>query len=66
MFSRNKCSHKWNVVTRRFTPPDLRISKTRGIDGDELMRLLHRFTTVEQKCETCGLTNFIRISGNQT
>jgi hypothetical protein len=53
-------------VTRRFTPPDSRLSSTRGIDGDELMRLLYGFTTVEQRCETCGLTNFIKVSGNQT
>lgn len=60
-----RCEHKWKIVNRSFTPP-VGLSHSRGFHIDQLKDLLVGFTTIEERCELCGKTDFNQILGDQS
>jgi hypothetical protein len=68
---RGKCRHvRWGQIGFAFNAPKdsvdvakLDKQRTWDLEHDEMLELLHGFTTITQRCETCGKARSYRTAG---
>lgn len=46
--------HKWEEVSRKFTPPIDRAVKADWVSEDMMLRWTSGFTVIELRCSVCG------------
>ena len=63
MFSKNKCSHKWKFMSKKFNPSQA--NEIKGRPPTDLAKFaLFGITNITPKCEICGLLCVIEAAGD--